>query len=154
MDCCFRSYAYGLDLQIPDWFTDCIFRSLTSSLSLAGSQGKGIGKNLNISWTISSGLTKQSSLFRYLIGSFTVSSGSVEQSLFFRSLSGSFAARSGLIEHTSLFRSLTGSLSLAGSQTMGIGVNLTASLTVSSAVAIQSALFRSLISSLSISSGL
>src|SRR3989442_14866325 len=37
---------------------------------------------------------------------------------------------------------------------MGIGVNLAASLTVSSSVAIQSALFRSLNSSLSISSGL
>src|SRR5438094_810316 len=144
-----------------------LFRSLSGSLSLLGSQVAGRAFILSASLGSSSSLAEKSSLFRSLSGSLSLAasqlkrlamtfSGSLcsvsslaEKNSLFRSLSGSLSLSSGFTEKSSLFRSLTGSLSLAASQVKGLARSLTGSLSLSSGFAEKSSLFRSLTGSLS-----
>ncbi len=81
---------------------------------------------------LDSGLVGRSSLFRSLSASWSVDSALAEQSSLFRSLSASWSTDSALVGQSSFFRSLSDSLSVAVSQAKGLGVGLTASLTVDS----------------------
>src|SRR6266516_2318415 len=92
-----------------------LFRSLSGSLSLVGSQVAGRALILSASLGSSSSLAEKKSLFR--------------------SLSGSLSLASGFAEKSSLSRSLSASLSLAGSQVGGRALILSASLGSSSSVA-------------------
>src|SRR5438046_2096747 len=145
-----------------------LFRSLSGSLSLLGSQVAGRAFILSASLGSSSSLAEKSSLFRSLSGSLSLAAsqlkrlamtlsgslGSVsslaEKNSLFRSLSGSLSLSSGFTEKSSLFRSLTGSLSLAASQAKGLARALSASLSLSSGFTEKSSLFRSLTGSLSL----
>ncbi len=149
-----------------------LFRSLTGSLSLVGSQAKGIGKSLAGSLGAASGFVEHTSLFRSLAGSFSAVSGIARQSSLFRSLTGSFSTvasqvkllaeglnaslgiASGLVRQSSLFRSLSGSLSLAASQVKGLAKSLSGSLAVVSGLVEHTSLFKSLTVSLTTASGL
>src|SRR3990170_4073699 len=141
-----------------------LFRSLSGSLSLAGSQVKGLARSLSGSLGSASSLAGQSSLFRSLsaslspplsqvtslaralTGSLSLAGSQVKGLA--RSLSGSLSSASSLVEQSSLFRSLSGSLSLAGSQVKGLARSLTGSLSSASGLAEQSSLFRSVSGSL------
>src|SRR5256712_1268970 len=148
------------------------FRSLSDTLTAAGSIAKGIGKALVASLSPSSGLAEKNSLFRSVAGSFGSATSLAEQDSLFRSLTGSMSSVSSIAEKNSLFRSPTGSLalgsslsrqvslsrslgaamSLGTSQVKGLYKSLSGSLSTTSTFAEQASLFRSLSSSLDISS--
>src|SRR5207249_1705797 len=105
-----------------------LFRSLTGSLSVAGSLFGGRTVNLIGSLGSASSLAEKSSLFRSLTGSLSLTSSFAEKSSLFRSLTGALSSASGLAEKSSLFRSLSGSLGLAASETKGLAKVLAGSL--------------------------
>src|SRR5206468_3961800 len=141
-----------------------LFRSLSGSLSLAGSQIKGLARGLSDSMSSASSFAEKSSLFRSLGGSLSSASNFVEKSSLFRSLgaslslssslfggravtlTGSLGSASSLAEKSSLFRSLTGSLSLTSSfaEKSSLFRSLTGALSSASSLAERSSLFRSL----------
>src|SRR5437773_1057813 len=139
-----------------------LFRSLTGTLSVAGSLVGGRAVNLSGSLSSSSSFAEKSSLFRSLTDSLSVASSEVnglgkalsaslgsasglaEKSSLLRSLTGSLAFASGFAEKTSLFRSLSGSLSLATSDAKALASSVTGSLSLGSSFGEKSSLFRSL----------
>src|SRR5439155_1676465 len=123
-----------------------LFRSLSGSLSLLGSQAKGLARALSASLSLSSGFTEKSSLFRSLTGSLSLAASQTKSLA--KTLTGSLSVASGFGEKSSLFRALTGSLSVAGSETKGLARSLAGSLTLASGFAEKSSLFRSLSGSL------
>src|SRR5438132_411052 len=149
-----------------------LFRSLSGSVSLAGSLFSGRAVTLTGSLSSASSFAEKSSLFRSLAGSLglagseikglartlsdSISSASsfVEKSSLFRSLSGSLSLTSSFAERSSLFRSLSGSLGLAASQVKGLAKALTGSLSSASGLSEKNSLFRSLSSALTMTSGL
>src|SRR6266702_4145353 len=92
-----------------------LLRSLSGSLSLAGSETKGLAKALTGSLSFASSLTERNSLFRSVSGSLTLASGFTEKTSLFRSMTGSLALASSFAEKSSVFKSLSGSLTLASS---------------------------------------
>src|SRR2546426_489292 len=129
-----------------------LFRSLTGSLGLAGSQVKGFAKSLIGSLSLVSSFTEKSSLLRSLTGSLGLAGSQVKG--FAKSLIGSLSLVSSFTEKSSLLRSLTGSLGLAGSQVKGFAKSLIGSLSLASGFAEKSSLFRSLTGSLNSASSL
>src|SRR5213594_4360877 len=85
------------------------FRSLSDTLTAAGSIAKGIGKALVASLGPSSSLAQKNSLFRSVAGSFGSATSLAKQDSIFRSLAGSMSSVSSIAAKNSLFRSLTGS---------------------------------------------
>src|SRR5438094_902102 len=147
-----------------------LFRSLTGSLSVAGSLFGGRTVNLSGSLGSASSLAEKSSLLRSLTGSLSLAGSQIkglaralsdsmssassfaEKSSLFRSLGGSLSSASNFVEKSSLFRSLGASLSLSSSLSGGRAVTLTGSLGSASSLAEKSSLFRSLTGSLSLTS--
>src|SRR5438034_1102981 len=125
-----------------------LFRSLSGSLSLAGSETKGLARSLSSSLSLASGFVEKTSLFRSLSGSLSLTASEIKGLA--KTLTGSLSSSSSLAEKSSLFRYLSGSLSLAGSETKGLAKSLSCSLFLSSSFAEKSSLFRSLSGSLSL----
>jgi hypothetical protein len=67
-----------------------LFRILSDSLGLSGSESKGLARALSASLGSASGLVEQSSFFRSLTDSLSSGSGLGEKTALFRSLSGSW----------------------------------------------------------------
>src|SRR3989475_442594 len=88
-----------------------LFRSLSGSLSIFGSQVAGRAFILSASLGSSSSLAEKSSLFRSLSGSLSLAASQLKRLAM--TLSSSLGSVSSLAEKNSLFRSLTGSLSVA-----------------------------------------
>src|SRR5207249_2968800 len=128
-----------------------LFRSLTGSLSVAGSLFGGRTVNLSGSLGSASSLAEKSSLFRSLSGSLSLAGSQIKGLA--RGLSDSMSSASSFAEKSSLFRSLSGSLCLAASVTKGLAKVLAGSLGSASIFAEKSSLFRSLTGSLSFASG-
>src|SRR5206468_998487 len=95
-----------------------LFRSLSGSLSLAGSETKGLARSLSSSLSLASGFVEKTSLFRSLSGSLSLTASEIKGLA--KTLTGSLSSSSSLAEKSSLFRYLSGSLSLAGSETKGL----------------------------------
>ncbi len=81
-----------------------LFRSLSGSLSLAGSQVKGLAQSLTGSLGSASSLAEKSSLFRSLSGSLSLAGSLFRGRVLV--LSASFGSTSSLAERSSIFRSL------------------------------------------------
>src|SRR5437762_2374872 len=123
-----------------------LFRSLSGSLSLLGSQVAGRAFILSASLGSSSSLAEKSSLFRSLSGSLCLAASQTKRLAM--TFTGSLSLSSGFAEKSSLFRSLSGSLGLATSQTKSLAKTFTGSLSLSSGFAEKSSLSRSLSGSL------
>src|SRR6266704_2621970 len=127
-----------------------LFRSLSGSLGLAGSQVKDLAKALSVSLGSASSFTEKSSLFRSLTDSLGFVASQAKDLA--KALSASFGQSSSFAEKTSLFRSLIGSLGLVASETKSLARVLTGSLALVSSFAEKSSLVRTLSGSLTLGS--
>src|SRR5713101_2783720 len=118
----------AMDFVTPGWD---YARSLGGTLTLVGSEVKGLAKSLAGSLGVSSNFADHTSLLRSLTGSLT--------------LAGS--------ETKGLAKSLSGSVSVAASQVKGLAKNLTGSLTLASSLVKKSSLFRTLAASITFTMG-
>src|SRR6266567_2109048 len=125
-----------------------VLRSLSGSLSLAGSETKGLARSLTGSLSLASSFAEKSSLFRSVTGSLGLAGSQVKGLA--KTLTGSLSFASSLTERNSLFRSLSGSLSLAGSETKGLAKTLSASIASMSTFTEHASLFRSFSGSLTL----